>query len=209
MTNRRNTVLRSLHDLGLAAWFGGNLMGAIGVNTAAAKAKDPTERTRLSSIGWAVWSPAQAAFIGAHLAGSIGILVTDRGRVAAQPGARANTVAKTVLTAAALGTTAASGLLGGKIGKESPTPSATATEPSSETPSDVTKAQKALKPLQWATPALTAAIIVLTAQQGEFQRTSSPIRGRLGQGLTAVSGAASKSGAVRTAARKGALKKIG
>lgn len=41
MTNSRNTVLRSLHDLGLAAWFGGNLMGAIGVNGAAAKAKDP------------------------------------------------------------------------------------------------------------------------------------------------------------------------
>jgi hypothetical protein len=206
MTNR-NTVLRSLHDLGLAAWFGGNLMGAIGVNKAAAKAKDPTERTRLSSIGWAAWSPAQAAFIGAHLAGSIGILVTDRGRVAVQPGARANTVVKALLTAAALGTTAASGALGAKIGKESPTPSATATEPASETPSEVASAQSALKPLQWATPALTGALIVLTAQQGEYQRTSSPIRGRLGQGLTAVTGAAAKSGTLRKAARKGALKK--
>jgi hypothetical protein len=25
-----NTVARSLHDLGLAAWFGGSLMGAVG-----------------------------------------------------------------------------------------------------------------------------------------------------------------------------------
>ena len=30
-----NTVARSLHDLGLAAWFGGSLMGAVGVNGAA------------------------------------------------------------------------------------------------------------------------------------------------------------------------------
>ena len=25
----RNTLIRSMHDLGLAAWFGGSLMGAI------------------------------------------------------------------------------------------------------------------------------------------------------------------------------------
>ncbi|CAM5474167.1 hypothetical protein SSPIM334S_01561 [Streptomyces spiroverticillatus] len=31
----RNTFLRSAHDLGLAAWFGGSLMGAVGVNGAA------------------------------------------------------------------------------------------------------------------------------------------------------------------------------
>ena len=30
----RNTVVRTLHDLGLAAWFGGSLMGAVGVNGA-------------------------------------------------------------------------------------------------------------------------------------------------------------------------------
>ena len=27
-----DTLARSLHDLGLAAWFGGSLMGAIGLN---------------------------------------------------------------------------------------------------------------------------------------------------------------------------------
>jgi hypothetical protein len=31
-----NTVARTLHDVGLAAWFGGSLMGAAGVNGAAA-----------------------------------------------------------------------------------------------------------------------------------------------------------------------------
>ena len=32
---QRNTVIRGLHDLGLAAWFGGSLMGAVGLNKAA------------------------------------------------------------------------------------------------------------------------------------------------------------------------------
>ena len=29
-----NTLARSLHDLGLATWFGGSLMGAVGLNGA-------------------------------------------------------------------------------------------------------------------------------------------------------------------------------
>jgi hypothetical protein len=41
-----NTVARTLHDLGLAAWFGGSLMGAAGVNGAAAVVQDPTQRLR-------------------------------------------------------------------------------------------------------------------------------------------------------------------
>ena len=186
MTNDRHTVLRSMHDLGLAAWFGGNLMGAVGVNKAAAAAKDPTERTRLSSIGWASWWPVQAAAIGAHLVGSVGMLRADRGRVATQSGAAGNSVVKTALTVAAIGTSVASGALGAKVGQSSPAASATATEPSAATPSDAAKAMKGLKPLQWATPALTGTLMVLAAQQGEQQRTSSVVRGVFGQGKLAL-----------------------
>jgi hypothetical protein len=200
----QHTVLRSLHDLGLAAWFGGNLMGAIGVNKAAAEARDPSERTRLSAVGWGAWSPFQAAAIGAHLVGSVGMLVVDRGRTATQRGARRNTVVKTALTAAALGTSVASGVLGAKVGQRSPTPSATATEPSAQTPPDVAAAQQALKPLQWASPALTGALVVLAAHQSEQQRTSGLLRGALGSGLTAV--AASKP--VRAVATKVAELKL-
>ena len=34
----RNTVSRSLHDVGLAAWFGGTLANAVALNAAAAEA---------------------------------------------------------------------------------------------------------------------------------------------------------------------------
>ena len=49
--SQRNTLVRSMHDLGLAAWFGGSLMGVVGLNGAASEAKSPTERLRISSIG--------------------------------------------------------------------------------------------------------------------------------------------------------------
>ncbi len=181
MSDDQHTVLRSMHDLGLAAWFGGNLMGAVGVNGAASAAADPNERTRLSSVGWGKWWPVQAAAIGAHLVGSVGMLRADRGRVASHRGAAVNTAAKTALTVAALATSVASGVLGAKVAQVSPSPAATATDPSAATPSGVSTAQRGLKPLQWVNPALTGALIVLAAQQGEQQRTSSLLRGALGQ----------------------------
>ena len=192
MSNDQHTVLRSMHDLGLAAWFGGNLMGAVGLNKAAAAAKDSTERTRLSSIGWASWWPVQGAAMGAHLIGSVGMLRADRGRVATESGATANTIVKSVITVAAIGTSIAAGGFGAKIGQKAPVPSATATEPSAATPDDVATAQKAQRPLQWLNPALTAVLIVLAAQQGEQQRTASTVRGALGAGLTSVKAAVLK-----------------
>ena len=44
MTSNDNTVARTLHDLGLATWFGGSLMGATGLNGAAAAVEEPTQR---------------------------------------------------------------------------------------------------------------------------------------------------------------------
>jgi hypothetical protein len=43
-----NTVSRSLHDLGLATWFGGSLMGAVGLNGAAADVEEPKQRLRVA-----------------------------------------------------------------------------------------------------------------------------------------------------------------
>ena len=189
MSRDQHTVLRSMHDLGLATWFGGNLMGAVGLNRAASAAHDATERTRLDSIGWAAWWPVQGAAIAVHLIGSVGMLRADRGRLATEPGAAANTVVKTVLTAAALGTSVASGVLGAKVAAKAPVPAQTSTEPGPTTPQDVATAQRGLKPLQWVNPALTGTLIVLAAQQSEQQRTSSLVKGAFGAGLTSLKAA--------------------
>lgn len=58
-----NSLARSIHDLGLAGWFGGSLMGAVGLNGGAASPKDPTERSRSpqsqhTSSVVPLWSPA-------------------------------------------------------------------------------------------------------------------------------------------------------
>src|SRR4051794_41415439 len=99
----RDTFIRSLHDLGAAAWFGGSLMGAVGVNGAADAAKDPTERLRLSSIGWAKWTPWQVAAVGVHAVGGLGPIISHPRRQVGQPRAAANTVIKLVGTPAAAG----------------------------------------------------------------------------------------------------------
>jgi hypothetical protein len=64
-----NTLARSLRDLGLATWFGGSLMGAVGLNGAAAVVDQPAQRLRVANAGWARWTPVNLAGIAAHLVG--------------------------------------------------------------------------------------------------------------------------------------------
>jgi hypothetical protein len=99
--SERNTVIRSLHDIGLAAWFGGSLMGAVGLNAAASTANDPVERLTISSAGWAKWAPVQLAALAAHGVGGIGLILANKKRIADQPDVRANTIVKTIVTVVA------------------------------------------------------------------------------------------------------------
>lgn len=168
--SERNTVVRSLHDLGLAVWFGGSLMGAVGLNGAAAEADKPSERLRLSSFGWAKWTPVQIAAIGAHAVGGLGLILSNRSRLKFQPGATPNTVIKLVLTLAAAGVTAYSGVLGAKINEHQDESTRGTTEPSPAASEELASAQKQLQVLQWTIPGLTAVLIVLGAVQGEQQR---------------------------------------
>lgn len=183
----RNTVVRSLHDLGVAAWFGGSLMGAVGVNGAAAAVQDPKERAKIAAVGWGKWAPVSFAAMGAHLIGGAGILKANRGRAKHQEGVTANTVTKLILTGAAVGATFYSGALGAKTAQGDGHSVAGATEPTSATPDDVAAAQRQLKYLQWALPVLTGAIIVLGSQQGEQQRSTQVLAG-LGSKLLSRAG---------------------
>jgi hypothetical protein len=173
----RNTAVRTLHDLGAAAWFGGSLMGAVGVNGAADSVRDSEDRAHTAAAGWAKWAPVNAAAIGAHLIGGGGVLWANRHRAKHQSGVTANTVAKILLTGTALGATVYSGLLGAKAGQGDGHATDGATEPSASTPDDVAAAQQQLRYLQWALPLLTGAIVALGAQQGEQQRPGQVLAG--------------------------------
>src|SRR5215212_372970 len=103
MTANDNTIARTLHDLGLAACFGGSLMGATGLNGAASVVDDPAQRLRVANTGWARWTPLNLAGIAAHLAGGVVLTGGNKGRLAGQQGAATASAVKTALTMAALG----------------------------------------------------------------------------------------------------------
>jgi hypothetical protein len=176
-----NTVSRSLHDLGLATWFGGSLMGAVGVNGAAADVEEPTQRLRVANAGWNRWTPVNLAGIATHVVGGIVLLGANKGRVASQQGVAQATVAKTALTGAALAATAWSRALGAKLDQADEVPVEGGTDPTTDTPEDVAKAQRQLKVLQWVIPALTGAVLVLNARMGEQQRPAQVSGGLLGR----------------------------
>jgi hypothetical protein len=163
-------MVRSVHDLGLAAWFGGSLMGAVGLNGATAGASEPSERLRLSANGWTLWTPWQIGAIAAHAIGGVGLIIANRARLTHQSGATANTIAKTAITLTAAGAAAYAGYLGSQLTSEEDQATVGVTEPAPGASQKLTSAQHQLKIIQWAIPALTGIAVVLGAQQREQQR---------------------------------------
>ncbi len=50
-------IAQMLHDLGLAVWFGGSLMGILAVNPAVEVLDDPEERGKMVDEAWARFQP--------------------------------------------------------------------------------------------------------------------------------------------------------
>jgi hypothetical protein len=165
-----NIPSRISHDLGLAAWFGGTLANAVALNRAAAETSNYSSAGRVTNAGWNAWTPVNAVAIGAHLLGSVGQLRGNKDRLFSQKGVGTMSVTKTVLTAAALGVTAYSRVLGQKVADRPNVPVESGTEPADSTPPEVASAQKQLKILQWVIPAITGALVVVSAYAGEQQR---------------------------------------
>jgi hypothetical protein len=174
-----NTITRSMHDLGLAAWFGGTLANAVALNAAAGAAKDATAAGAVTNTGWDRWTPVNAAAIGMHLTGSIGQLVGNKGRIFGQSGVGTMSIVKTAVTAAALGATAWSRILGHRVSQHHSVPVKDATTPTAATPPDIAAAQRQLTALQWAVPALTGALVLVSSFAGEQQRPTKVISGAL------------------------------
>ncbi len=172
-----NTISRSMHDVGLAAWFGGTLANAVALNRAAGEAGDASSAGAVANAGWDRWTPVNAAAIGAHLIGSIGQLVANSDRLTAQQGVATMSMIKTGVTAAALAATGYSRVLGRKVSEYHAVPAADGTTPTSGTPAEIAAAQKQLAALQWAVPALTGALVVISAFAGEQQRPHAVLGG--------------------------------
>jgi uncharacterized membrane protein len=168
--SERNTVVRTLHDLGLAIWFGGSLMGAVGLNGAASEAQPATEQIRLAGAGWKRWAPVQWAAIVAHGIGGVGLILGNTTRLANQEEGRVNTIVKTAVTFTALGATVLAAFSGKVVGDHRDEGVEGITESEEGVSAELDLAQRTQKVTQWLVPALTAVLIVLAAQQGEQQR---------------------------------------
>lgn len=186
MDHSSNTFARSLHDVGLAAWFGGSLMGAIGLNSSAASTADDDESTDVAGAGWSAWTPVNLAAIGAYVAGGAVLTLSNRKRLAAQKGVGTTAIVKTALSAVALAATGYSRVIGQRVIDAHDQAAADGTTPSESTSDEVAAAQHQLATLQWLIPATTGAIIVTSAVMGEQQRPSQVAGGiaeRLGERL--------------------------
>jgi hypothetical protein len=174
----RNSLMRFLHDAGLAAWFGGSLMGAVGLNGASAELANPGERTHVSSAGWARWTPINATAIVMHLMGSVALMWNNKARLVGQRRVASAAATKTGLTLAAVGATAYARALGERVMAASHAPSEDATTPSEQTAPEIAEAQRRLGFMQWMIPTLTGALVAVNAVMGEQQRPA-----QVGKGL--------------------------
>jgi len=199
-------VIRSLHNVGLAAWTGGSLMGAVGLNGAASALDDPAQRSKVATAGWSRWAPVNAAAIGAHLVGAAGLLVTDWPRVRHQQGVARSSAVKTATTGVGLGVAVWSAVLNRKMVKAGAVPVAGATEAALSTPPEVARTLRQLKLVQWLNPAAGLALIALSDWQSQQQRASEAAKGRtrrlLPGSVTAVPAGAVALGVLASRRRK-------
>ena len=168
MTN--STYSHALHDLGLAAWFGGGLMGAVGVNSTARRAGNLSERHALALHPWDRWAPVNAVAIGAHLAGAGGLLVADRSALARRRRAQTTAIVKAGLTAAALGLTVLAEHRANVVERQTRESGEGPDEPGNVSPGDFGHAQDQLRILRWSVTALTGGVVLLSAAQARSSK---------------------------------------
>jgi hypothetical protein len=166
----RTTAATIAHDVGLAAWFGGAWMGAVGLNGATIEVDDHTQRTRVANAGWFRWAPIAGASLVAHAASAYVL-----GRFLWAPGHRTHgsgrlRALRTVLTAAAVLSTIETGVSGQRVVRGGDVPVATAVMPIAATPPAVAAAQRRLRVAQWLVPGFTGALLVVEVLQRRPRR---------------------------------------
>jgi hypothetical protein len=175
-------VARSVNEMSLAAWFGGSLMGAVGLERAAAQARD--RRIEVESAGWSAWQPLQLAAVAAQIGSGIALTIANRKRLVGQRGVGSASMVRAAATAAALGATFLAARTGAEMAHASPNghgPEGHDHTGRDDAPKQTTvtdgRLERRIRTLQWAVPALTGAMVVLDAIMGEQQRPTRVAKG--------------------------------
>lgn len=165
---RIDDVARTLDTVGLAAWFGGSLMGAV----ALANSADDGSLDYENEV-WRRWSPVQTAAITAHLVGAATLATTNKGRMGAQRGVSRLAMFKAACTVGALGATVYASRLGRTAHREA----VERDDGPADAPQRPTPTMKRLRAVQATVPVLTGAMLVADARLGEQQRPMQVLKG--------------------------------
>lgn len=139
------SITRAVHNIGLATWWGGTLMGTLAMNPAVEVLDDPEERGKMVDEGWARFQPYGAAGLGIALLSHIAMRLN--GPEDASSCYRNTARLQDLLMIGAVASSAASMALGEYVTHQdfdTYNPIDSATEPSESTPEDVAEAQGGL-----------------------------------------------------------------
>jgi len=186
--NSRILAARIVHDVSLSSWFGGELMGAVGLNGAAAQLSDPRQRSRAANAGWSRFSPVLLSSVAAHLASGAVLVREDKGRLTSQQGFARGSAIKTGLTGAALAGTVYQQVLGQRMARGGDQPVVGATQPGPGTAPEQASAQRQLNVLQFLIPALTGSAWIVHSANGELARPAQQAKGTLSRVGTLTAG---------------------
>lgn len=185
---------RTLHDVGLATWFGGSVFGSVAlprepsqlptdlhVAPAEKKRKDPDAASdvlsAVESATWTRWQPVLAGSVIAHLVGGAGLLAWNWQRHRHQQGVATTTVVKTAVTAAAIGLTVGAAIDGMKAERLREQAENGGDGPDVRRSRErIAKRMRVVGPL---IPATTGALLVLGALESEEQQPRSIAEGVL------------------------------
>jgi|tagenome__1003787_1003787.scaffolds.fasta_scaffold20070078_1 hypothetical protein len=151
-------LARAAHDVGLAGWFGGALMGASAINGTAKKEGQTGTSVRIANEAWRRWSPFWAASVTLYGLGSTRLTKANASRIRRQSHVRELAALKAGLSLAALGASGYARMLARGLPEDS--------APTAEQ----AQARKRLARTQWAVPGLLAGAVAVNALMGEQQR---------------------------------------
>ena len=182
-----STTAWVLHDLGLAAGFGGNLFGQLALNPAVSVVQSKRERGRVAHVAWARYKNVNAlslaAFAGTWIIGRAFLHLSGRevGRAS-----RNLTLVKDGLVAGALASGVGSMVVGTMLERArmqaGEPPIETGTEPSRGTPPKVARLLRATSVLGISNIVLEAAVVATTtvlAMKAAKSRKWTPLAKRL------------------------------
>lgn len=172
-----STFARTIHDVTQAAWFGGALMGAISIPATQRAAGDARQGIRIAEEAWTAWQPVSTTAIASHVLAGAGLTWGNKGRLAGQRGAPRTTALKTGLTVAAVATDRWARRLGAALSDDVEMATSGTAQPRPEADERRDATWRRLRLAQWATVALTGAIVAVGARMGEQQRPRNLARG--------------------------------